>query len=141
MKASIFFRISAVLLALFAAGHTFGFLSFVAPTPEAVSVKQAMDSVRFGSASLSYGDIYKGFGLFVSAALVFVTIMAWWAGDLSKTAPGSARFLGATLVLFMLASLILSLTYFAFPPAVFSAVIALCMAAGSLLAGKSAARA
>ena len=67
MTATLLYRIAAVVLLLFAAGHTFGFLKFQPPTPEGVAVRDAMDNVQFklGSRSYTYGDFYRGFGLFV----------------------------------------------------------------------------
>lgn len=79
MTATLLYRISALVLVLFAAGHTLGFLQFKAPTPEGVAVQQAMDNVRFsiGGKTLTYGDFYRGFGLFCTAYLLF---NAFWPG-------------------------------------------------------------
>ena len=73
MKAIWLYRTAAVLLILFAAGHTFGFLNFKAPTAEGVAVFDAMNHVRFTArgATYSYGDFYRGFGLYISVYLLF----------------------------------------------------------------------
>jgi len=141
MKPSIFFRVSAVLLALFALGHTYGLLRFVAPTSAGVSLRKAMDAVIFheGGRTLSYGGFYLGFGLFVTLSLLLAAAMAWWAGDLTKVAPGKARFLGSTLFVYMIGSCVLSVMYFPVPPAIFSVVIALCLSAGTALSGRETA--
>jgi hypothetical protein len=75
----LLYRISAFFLVLFAAGHTLGFMKFKAPTPEGVAVQQAMDNVRFnvGGKNLTYGDFYRGFGLFCTAYLLFGAFLAW----------------------------------------------------------------
>jgi len=89
MKATLLFRIAAVLLLLFATGHTIGFLSFTPPTPEGVAVRDAMSNVHFQvrNNSLSYGGFYRGFGLFVTAYLLFSAFLAWQLGSLVVTYP------------------------------------------------------
>lgn len=47
MKASTWFRIAFVVMLLFAAGHTFGFLTFRASTADGQAVRAAMDTVHF----------------------------------------------------------------------------------------------
>src|SRR5437867_4443896 len=56
MTATRLFRIAAVLLVIFALGHTAGFLNFKPPTKEGFAVLNAMNSVRFqvGGTSFSY---------------------------------------------------------------------------------------
>src|SRR5271165_4000097 len=79
MKVPYLYRIAAVLLVLFAAGHTIGFLSFKPPTAEGLAVRDAMMDVHFQvkSADLSYGGFYKGFGFFITVYLLFSAFLAW----------------------------------------------------------------
>ncbi len=79
MNAKVLYRIAAVMYLLFAAGHTFGFLGFRPPTAEALAVRDAMTNVHFqvGHASYSYGGFYVGFGLYVTAYLLFSAFVAW----------------------------------------------------------------
>ena len=58
MKSTTLFRIASVVLILYAAGHTFGSLSFKAPTAEAQAVRTAMDNVKFSvdGSTFSFGD-------------------------------------------------------------------------------------
>ena len=60
MKATVLYRIACVLLILFAAGHTVGFLTFKAPSSEARAVWDTMNNVHFQvrGASFSYGGFY-----------------------------------------------------------------------------------
>ena len=122
MKSRYLYRIAAVLLVLFAAGHTIGFLGFKPPTPEAMAVRDAMRNVHFQvkSADLSYGGFYNGFGLFVTAYLLFAAFLAWYLSN------HPVRALGGALCGVQLISLALSWIYFSAPPAVFSAVVAAC---------------
>lgn len=77
MKAPVLYRISSVLLLLFAAGHTLGFRK-TDPKWGIDSVVRAMRSVRFDAQGFSrtYWDFYVGFGLFVTAFIVFAAILA-----------------------------------------------------------------
>jgi hypothetical protein len=100
MNATLLYRIAAFILVLFAAGHTLGFLKFKAPTPEGVAVQQAMDNVRFslGSKSYTYGDFYRGFGLFCTAYLLFAAFLAWHLGTMARSIPQAIGALGWVLV-------------------------------------------
>jgi len=108
------------LLVLFAAGHTFGFLKFKPPTPEGLAVRDAMRTVHFpvGGKSFSYGGFYTGFGLFVTAYLLFSAFLAWHLGALAATNHQSIGALGWAFSGVQVASLILSWIYFAPPPTV-----------------------
>src|SRR5262249_57334850 len=124
MKATLLFRIAAVLLILFATGHTIGFLSFTPPTPGGVVVRDAMNSVHFQvrNHTYSYGGVYRGFGLFVTAYFVFLAFLAWPLGSLAGKHPPAGRPFGWMLCIVQIAGLILSGEYFAGGPGVYLAV-------------------
>src|SRR5260370_42578095 len=105
MRAGALFRLSAVVFVLFAAGHTVGFLAFRPNTPEGVSVLDQMRSVHFpfGSASVTYAELYTGFGLFISVALLLFAWLAWQLGAWSKTNPVAAQAAGRALLAVQLA--------------------------------------
>ena len=128
-KATWLYRIAAVVLLLFAAGHTFGFLHFKPPTPEAEAVHNAMISVRFpvGRSQLSYEGFYVGFGLFVTAYMLFSAVLAWHLGGLARRNPKAIGALGWAFFGVELASLVLSAIYFSVVPAAFSAFVAACL--------------
>jgi hypothetical protein len=130
MKATLLFRIAAVLLILFATGHTIGFLSFTPPTPEGVAVRDAMNNVHFQvrSHTYSYAGFYRGFGLFVTAYLLFSAFLAWQLGSLAVKYPQAVRPLGWMLCMVQIASLILSAIYFSGAPVISSALVAACLA-------------
>jgi hypothetical protein len=129
MKATVLYRIACVLLILFAVGHTVGFLTFKAPSPEARAVWDTMNNVHFHvrSGSFSYGDFYIGFGLFVSAYMLFSAFLAWHLGALAGKNPQAIGALGWALFAVQVASLVLSWIYFSAPPVVFSALVAACV--------------
>jgi hypothetical protein len=129
MKAAWLYRIASALFVLFALGHTFGFLSFKPPTAEGLAVRDAMNDVHFqiGGASLSYGNFYVGFGLFVSTYLFFSAFLAWHLGRLADRLPQAIGALGWIFFAAQLASLALCYVYFAAPQTVFSGLVAGCL--------------
>ena len=68
--------------------HASGFLSFKAKTAEGSAVRQAMDRVNVGS-GLTYGGFYTGFGLSITATMLFYAFLCVGLGRLS--APKAAR--------------------------------------------------
>jgi hypothetical protein len=140
MKATLLYRIASVLFILFAAGHTFGFLSFKPASPEGLAVRDAMNTVHFhmNGSSFTYGGFYTGFGLYATVYLLFSAFLAWHLGDLARSNPSAIGALAWVFVAAQVASLVLSWKYFLLPPVILSALVAACLAwAGWLVrAGK-----
>ena len=115
---------SAVLMLLFAAGHTFGFLSFHASTTEGQAAWAAMSSAALDPRQphATYAAFYVGFGIFVTVFFLFEAWLAFFAARLASRDPGIARALAAALALAQLGCLLLSLRYFSTPPVVFSTI-------------------
>jgi len=127
MKATWLYRIAAILLLLFAAGHTIGFLKFVPPTPEGQAVMAAMNNVRLQPGTVyTYGGFYRGFGLFATIYFLFAAFVAWHLGELARKLPAAAGSLPWIFFFLQLAGLALTWKYFPPPPAVFSALVTLC---------------
>src|ERR1700684_323764 len=78
VKAPILYRISSVLLLLFAAGHTFG-LRQNNPEWGADAVLGLMRSVHFDAQGFTrtYWDFCSACGLFFSVFLLFAAVLAW----------------------------------------------------------------
>ena len=129
MTATLLYRIAAIVLVLFAAGHTFGFLSFRPSSAEGLAVYNAMNSVRFdfNGAVRSYSDFYTGFGLMVTAYLLFCAFLAWHLGGLAASQSKTIGGLAWAFVAVQLASLALSVIYFFLLPALLSAVVLVCL--------------
>ena len=126
------YRIAAIVLVLFAAGHTAGFLTFKPPSDAGLAVREAMHGATFqlDGRSYTYEGFYKGFGLFVTAEMLFAAFVAWYLG----AHPGNGA-LGWALAALQAASLVLSVIYF-FPVTwIFSAVILVCVAWAAWLGG------
>jgi len=129
MRPTALYRIAAVLLLLFACGHTAGFLSFKPSSPEGLATLSAMNSVAFDFVgnSRTYGGFYVGFGLTVTAYLLFSAFVAWQLGRMASSQPGSVLPLAWALVAVQLVSLVLSVKYFFLVPVIFSAVVIVCL--------------
>jgi hypothetical protein len=130
VNATILYRIAAVLLILFAVGHTLGFLSFKPDSAEGQAVRDAMNSVRFdfNGSRYSYGDFYKGFGLMVTAYLLFSAFLAWHLSGLASVQPGSIGWLAWMFVAAQMACLVLSVMFFFLLPTLISAALVVCLA-------------
>lgn len=138
MSATVLYRFAAVLLLLFALGHTVGFLKFKPPTPEGVAVRDAMETVHFQvrGRDYSYGGFYRGFGLFNSVFLVYGAFLAWRLVDLSHRSPEATGVLTWGLCGVMLASLALCWAYFNLVAVSFSALLTVCLAWAATLVQK-----
>ncbi len=141
MTATLLYRIAALLLVLFAAGHTVGFLKFKPPNPEGLAVRDAMDNVHLqvGGGKLTYGDFYRGFGLFCTVYLLFAAYLAWHLGSMAHSNSQAIGTLGWAFFVLQLASIVVSWIYFLPPPVVLSTAVAICTGWAAWIA--SAARA
>jgi hypothetical protein len=137
LKASILYRIASVLLVLFAAGHTVGFLQ-IDPKWGVDSMIMAMRSIHFDvqGSNRTYWEFYVGFGLFVSVFLVFSAVLAWQLGGLPAGTLALMRGTAWALVICFGAVAILSWRYFFIIPIVFSIAILLCLTAAAWLSAK-----
>ncbi len=142
MRPIVWFRIAAVLLLVFAVGHTFGFLSFQPSTAEGRAVWAAMNTVRFsvGHSTFSYGGFYIGFGLFVTGFQLFMAWLAWQLGSMSRRGARDARTIAWGMLAVQIVGVALSLRYFSAGPAVFSAMTALSLTAAVVSMRPSAVR-
>lgn len=137
MKATILFRIAAVLFVLFALGHTFGFLSFKPPTQEGQAVFDAMNNVHFEADGkiFSYGGWYRGFGLSATASMLFEAFLAWYLGSMAKRGSREVAIIGWAFFLWQLFGVVLAWIYFGIPPMVLSMLVTLLVGAATWFAG------
>jgi len=132
---TILLRIASVVFALYTAGHTYGAL-FKDPStggPEKQLVLSAMRTYHenLGGASRSYWDFYKGFGWFVSCALLLFSILCWQLSTLARAQPTIARQLVITLFIISIPMTVLAYTNFFAAPAAFSTVATLLLGAAA----------
>jgi hypothetical protein len=137
VKAPALYRISSVLLLLFAAGHTFGFRQ---NNPEwgADAVIGLMRSVHFDAQGFTrtYWDFFSAFGLFFSVFLLFAAVLAWLLGGLPTETLVRVRSIAWALASCFVAVTVLSWKYAFTTPIVFSALITLCLIAAASLSAK-----
>ncbi len=129
MRAAVLYKIASVLLLLFAAGHTFGFLHFTPPSVEGRAVYESMNSVHFQvkGSSFSYGGFYRGFGLSITVNMLFLAFLSWYLGALAGSNPQASVALGWALCALHVVSVVLSWVYFSAVPATLSALVAICL--------------
>lgn len=128
MKASLLYRIASVLLILFALGHTLGFRR-VDPRWGVDSIISALRSTHFDVQGLNrtYWDFYVGFGLFVTILLVFVAVLSWQLGGLSKESLSLMPLVTWGVAACFILVTFLSWKYFFVVPTIFSAVVTICL--------------
>lgn len=139
MKASLLFRIAAILILLFAAGHTFGFRQ-IDPRWGLTETIESMKTVRFKTQGFdrTYWDFYAGFGFFVTVLLLFAAAVVWQIGGTPSSQWATVRGLAWTTTLCFGLVVVLSWRFFFAAPVIFSALIFLCLLTATLIAQRSA---
>jgi len=131
------YRIAAVLLLLFALGHTLGFRQ---NNPEwaAGSVIDSMRAVHFDAQGFNrtYWDFFSAFGLFSSVFLVFAAVLAWQLSSLPAETFARVRPMAWSLAICFVAITALSFKYAFTTPIVFSVLITICLIAAASLPTK-----
>jgi hypothetical protein len=134
MKASMFYRIAAVLLLLFAIGHTLGFRQSD-PKWGVDALLGSMRSIHFDVQGFNrtYWDLFAAAGFSVGVFYLFAAILAWQLGGLPAA---TLALMGDTAWAFALcfaAITVVSWRYLFIIPIAFSFVITLCLTAAAWL--------
>jgi hypothetical protein len=137
LKASTPYRIAAVLIVLFAVGHTGGFLQSD-PSWGTDSLLASMKSIHFNiqGFSRSYWDFFVGFGLFVTMFLLFAAVLAWHLGGLAAETLAQTRLMAWAFALCFMGITVLSWRYFFAIPLVLSFLITVCLILAAWLSKK-----
>ncbi len=138
MKAPILYRISSVLLLLFAAGHTLGFRQSD-PTWGVDTLLGSMRSIHFDAQGFTrtYWDFFSAFGLFFSVFLLFAAVLACLLGGLPAETLERVRNIAWALAVCFVAVTALSWRYAFTTPIVFSTLITMCLIAAAWLSAKT----
>ena len=139
MKASIrikasmlFYRIAAVVLLLFAAGHTLGFRQ---SDPEwgVDALLGSMRSIHFDVQGFNrtYWDLFVAAGFSVGVFYLFAAILAWQLGGLPAATLAGMRGTAWAFALSFAAITVVSWRYLFIVPIAFSIVITLCLTAAA----------
>ena len=128
MKASVFYRIAAVLLLLFAVGHTLGFRQSD-PTWGVDALLGSMRSIHFDVQGFhrSYWDFFVAAGFSVGVLYLFAAILAWQLGSLPPATLAMMRVTTWAFALCFAVITVLSWRYLFAIPIIFSIVITLCL--------------
>jgi hypothetical protein len=125
------FRVTAALLVLYAAGHTFGAL---VQTPRfgvaSDAVTAAMKSVHVAAqgSDCTWWGFYLGFGYNVTIFVLFSALLAWFLGGLSLAEQRRWAVVAWALCVSYALTLVLAVRYFFVAPIVFSTAITLLLA-------------
>jgi hypothetical protein len=132
MKASLLYRIAAVLLMLFAVGHTLGFRQNN-PAWGADAVLVLMRSVHFDALGFNrtYWDFFSAFGYFFSAFVVFAGVLSWQLSSLPAETLAAIRGIAWALAICFVAVTALSWRFAFTIPIVFSTLITICLLAAA----------
>jgi hypothetical protein len=135
MKASLFYRIAAVLMLLLDLGHTAG---FPWSDPKWGVDLGSMRSTHFDILGFSrtYWDFYVGFGLFATVFLLLAVVLAWQLGSLPAGTLAMMRGVAWALPLCFAAITVVSWRYLFILPIVFSIVITVCLIAAARLSAQ-----
>jgi hypothetical protein len=127
MKASVLYRITAVLLLLFAISHTVGF-SQSDPSWGLDALLSSMRSIHFDVLGFNrtYWDFFVAAGFSVGVLYLFAAILAWELGGLPAETLAKMRGTAWAIA-------VVSWRYLFVIPIAFSSVISLCLIAAALL--------
>lgn len=139
MKASALYRIAAVLLLLFAAGHTLGF-SQSDPGWGVDAMLGSMRSIRFDvlGSNRTYWDFFIGAGVCVGVFYLFAAVLAWQLGGLPAATLAPMRGTTWAFALAFAAIAVVSWRYLFLVPIAFSIAITACLAAAAWASGRQA---
>lgn len=137
MKASMFYRIAAVLLLLFAIGHTVGFRQSD-PTWGVDALVGSMKSIHFDVQGFNrtYWDFFEGAGFTVGVLYLFSAILAWQLGGLPAATLAHMRGTAWAFAVCFAAITVLSWKYFFVLPLAFSIAITVSLTAAAWISAK-----
>jgi hypothetical protein len=132
MKASILYRVAAVLLLLLAVGHFLGFRQ-TDPRWGIDPVLRGMRSIHFHvqGSDRTYWDLFVAAGFVVGVLYVFAAILAWQLAGLPTETLSLMRGIRWALALCFVAITVVSCMYLFILPIAFSIVIAACLIAAA----------
>jgi len=137
MKASLIYRVAAVLLLLFAIGHTLGFRQSD-PQWGVDALLASMRSIHFDVQGFhrTYWDLFEAAGFSVGIFYVFAAILAWQLGGLPAETLARMRGIAWTFAICFAALTFVSWSYLFILPIVFAGGITVCLLAAAWLGSK-----
>ena len=138
MKASIVYRVAAVLLLFFALGHTLGFRQSD-PQWGVDALLASMRSIHFQVQGFnrSYWDLFVAAGFAVGVFYLFAAILAWQLGGLPPETLASLRGTRWAFAGSFAAITVVSWKYLFLLPVLFAAVTTALLILGACLSSKT----
>lgn len=132
MRASVFYRIAAVLLLLFAVGHLLGFRQSD-PAWGVDPLLGSMKSVHFDvqGSSRTLWDLFEAAGFSVGVFYLFAAVLAWQLGGRPAGALPAMRVTLWAFAACFAAITVVSWSYLFILPIVFSILITACLVAAA----------
>ncbi len=139
MKASLLYRTAAVLLLLFAVGHTLGFRESD-PAWGVDALVGSMRSLHFDVQGFSrtYWDLFLAAGFSVGVLYLFAAVLAWQLGGLPAETLAVMRLTAWAFAVCFAAITVVSWRYLFILPLAFSGVITLALTAAAWRSGSRA---
>src|SRR3954462_12778106 len=139
MEASMFYRIAAVVLLLFAVGHTLGFRQSD-PKWGVDTLLASMQSIHFDVQGFNrtYWDLFVAAGFSLGVFYLFAAILAWQLARLPAQTLALMRSITWAFTICFSIITIVSWRYLFIVPIVFSLVITVCLIAAAWLSEKPA---
>jgi len=140
VKASTFYRIAAVLLLLFAVGHTLGFRRSD-PIWGIDGLLSSLRSIHFDVQGFNrtYWDLFVAAGFSVGVLYLFAAILAWQLGGLPVATLALMRGTAWAFALSFAAITVVSWRYLFIIPIAFSIAITVCLTAAAWISAKQVA--
>jgi hypothetical protein len=137
MKASICYRVAAVLLLLFTVGHTLGFRQSD-PKWGVDALLGSMRSIYFEVQGFNrtYWDLFVAAGFSVGVFYLFAAILAWQLGGLPAETLARVRGIAWAFALCFAAITVVSWSYLFILPIAFSIMITGCLISAAWLSSK-----
>lgn len=129
------FRLATYLLLLFFAGHTAGGMlaqQSMGPLADAVFAQMKVVHFDMNGSDVTWYGTWMGFGLTVSAFLLLVALVAWQLDAVAQQAWPSVSVMAWGLVAAMAFNGVMAVKYFFIGPTVFSVLIVVLLAAGTV---------
>ena len=138
MKAPILLRASSVISLLFATGHAMGGRKSWSPAGE-TDVLRAMKTVSYHGMGVdrTYWDFYAAFGHTLTVYMVLQTVLLWQMAAIAKDQPRRVRPLVASILVATIISGVIAWKLIFAIPAIFSAVLAVCLGLAYVAAGSN----
>ena len=142
MRASIHYRAAAVLLFLFAVGHTLGFQESD-PAWGVDPVLRLMHSTHFTIQGFTrtYWDFFVGAGFTVGVLYLFAAVLAWQLGGLPGETLALMRATAWGFACCFAVVTVLSVRHLFWIPIIMSALITICLSAAAWSSSRFAASA